>query len=58
MEVPLMVLKAEVLPIQLDVMPDPGAKMSTHGPKLEKEDLQSTLVVAPTVMAAVALAGD
>jgi hypothetical protein len=38
-------------------MRDPGAKMATQEPMLEKEDRPSELVVAPTVMALGAEAG-
>ena len=38
-------------------MLDPGARMSTQVPQLEKEDSLSELSVDPTVMAEVALAG-
>jgi len=40
------------------VISDPGAFTSTHVPKLEKEDRESITVVAPTVMALIADAGD
>ena len=39
-------------------MPDPGAKMSTHLPWFEKEAGVSRVVVAPTVIALGALAGE
>ena len=45
-------------PIQAEVMLEPGAKMSTHGPKLENDDLASADVVAPTVTASGSPAGD
>ena len=55
-EVPLIVL--EPLPSHHEVMPTPGARMSTHAPKLEKPANESPLSVAPTVMALGALAGE
>src|SRR5262245_3735022 len=58
MEVPLIVLVAVLLVAQVDVMLDPGAKMSTQVPKLENDDRASVLVVEPTVMAAGTRAGD
>ena len=50
-EVPLMVLIAVVEVCQAEVIDDPGAKMSTHDPKLENEERASVLVVEPTVIA-------
>ena len=58
MEVPRIVAVAVGFPIHADLINDPGAKMSTHVPKLENADRQSLLVEAPTVMAAVAPAGE
>jgi hypothetical protein len=43
---------------QPPAMEDPGALISTHGPLFEKEDLASEIVVAPTVIAFTADAGD
>jgi hypothetical protein len=37
---------------------DPGAKMATHFPKFEKEDLASKSVVEPTAIAPVPTAGE
>jgi len=39
-------------------IPEPGAKMSRQVPKFEKEERESVEVVAPTVIAAGAEAGD
>jgi hypothetical protein len=39
-------------------MSTPGAKMSIHDPKLEKDAFVSSVPVAPTVMASAAEAGD
>src|SRR6266508_1394473 len=44
-DVPLMVLVAVSPVAQADVMPDPGAKMSTQGPQLENEARASVFVV-------------
>ena len=41
-----------------EVMEEPGAKMSRHGPKFENEARASVVVVAPTVMAAATRAGE
>lgn len=57
-EVPEIVLEALVPPIQAEVMLVPGARMSTTEPKLEYEAKPSVLVVAPTVMALAAEAGE
>ena len=46
------------LVFQDEVMLLPGAKMSRHVPKLEKDARASVLVVAPTVFAAGTRAGD
>ena len=43
---------------QAEVMLEPGAKMSTHVPKLENEERASVLVVDPTVTALGTRAGD
>ena len=57
-EVPEIVLVAVSLEFQDDVMLLPGAKMSTHVPKLENEARASVMVVAPTVIAFATRAGD
>src|SRR3954468_24757784 len=41
-----------------DVIEEPGAKMSTHVPKFEKDERASVEVVEPTVMAAAVRAGE
>ena len=46
------------LVLQAEVMLEPGAKMSTHVPKLENEERASVLVVDPTVTALGTRAGD
>lgn len=46
------------LEMPAEVMEEPGAKMSTQGPRLEKEDSWSVCVELATVMEAVLLAGD
>jgi len=43
---------------QAEVMDEPGAKMSTHVPKFEKDERASVEVVEPTVIAAATRAGD
>jgi len=53
-----MVLVAVSLVDQVDLMEEPGAKMSTQVPKLEKEERASVLVVEPTVMALGTRAGE
>lgn len=58
MLVPLMVLSAVVLVLQLDVILDPGAYTSTQVPKLLNEDCKSAMVVDPTVMANGSEAGE
>lgn len=58
MEVPEMLLVSVLLPIQELMTLWPGAKMSTTLPKLENEARASPIVVAPTVMAEGARAGD
>ena len=45
-------------PILAEVIPTPGAKMSTHPPKLEKVALVSFLSEAATVMASATPAGE
>ena len=57
-DVPEIVLIAVVLVYQLDVMEETGANTSTQGPQLENDQRVSLLVVAPTVIAAGARAGD
>ncbi len=58
MEVPLMVAEAFAPPIHADLMLEPGAKISTHAPMLEKSESRSKIVVDPTVMAFAARAGE
>ena len=53
-----MSLVAVVLPIHALITFCPGAKMSTTEPKLEKDARASAIVVAPTVFALGARAGD
>jgi hypothetical protein len=53
-----MVLVAESLVFQVEVMLEPGAKMSTQVPKFENEERASVMVVEPTVSAAATRAGD
>lgn len=50
-EVPEMSLVATVLPIHELIISEPGAKMSTQEPKLDHDDRESRIVVAPTVTA-------
>jgi hypothetical protein len=58
MDVPEIVLLAFDPPTQPLVMDEPGAKMSRHDPKFEKLDRWSDEVVAPTVIAEGADAGE
>ena len=58
MLVPLIVLVAVSLVFHDDVMLEPGAKISTQVPKLEKLERASVLVVEPTVVALATRAGD
>jgi len=58
MDVPEMVLLALGPPTQALVIEEPGAKISRHDPKFEKLDRWSDEVVAPTVMAEAAEAGE
>jgi hypothetical protein len=58
MEVPEMLLVDVVLVIHELMTFCPGAKMSTTEPKLEKDARASAIVVAPTVFALGARAGD
>jgi len=53
-----MVLVAVSLVYHAEVMLDPGAKISRHVPKFEKDERASVFVVEPTVMAAAARAGE
>ena len=46
-----MAFVAESLPIQVEVMLNPGAKISLHFPKLEKDARLSLGVDAPTTIA-------
>lgn len=57
-EVPLMVATSLALPIQADLMLEPGANKSTQAPTFEKSESLSTLVEEPTVIADGALAGE
>ena len=57
-EVPEIVFTAISLVIQADVMPEPGAKMSTQVPKFENDERASVVVVDPTVIALGARAGE
>ena len=41
----------EVTPPATETMSDPGAKISTHGPKLLNPEVWSAASVAPTVIA-------
>jgi hypothetical protein len=53
-----MVLVAVSLVFQDDVILDPGANMSRHVPKFEKDERASVVVVDPTVSALATRAGD
>ena len=57
-DVPEIVVVAELLPIQADVMPAPGAIMSTQDPVLLNEATESVLVLAATVIAFGTRAGE
>ena len=57
-DVPLMVFVAVALVFHADVMPTPGALMSTQEPKFENDARASLVAVAPTVSAAGVRAGD
>ena len=57
-DVPEIVVVAELLPIQADVMPTPGAIMSTQDPVLLNEATKSPLVLAATVIAFETRAGE
>ena len=63
MDVPLLSELPVIVFVFADLMPFPGAKKSMHSPKLddlpvEKNALESSVLVAPTVIALVAEAGD
>jgi hypothetical protein len=58
MDVPLRLRLSAIVFARAEIMLTPGAKISTHVPKLEKDALESSLPVAPTVIAFVAEAGD
>ena len=45
-------------PLYADEMLEPGANMSTHVPKFEKDERESFDAAAPTVIADGALAGE
>jgi hypothetical protein len=53
-----MVLVAVSLPIHVDVMFEPGAKISRQVPQLEKYERESSKFVDPTVIASGVLAGE
>ena len=57
-DVPPIVAVAVLLVHQADVIPLPGPKMSRHVPMFENDALASLIVVAPTVIADAALAGE
>jgi len=57
-DVPEMLLVAVLLSIHALMIFCPGAKTSTTAPKLEKDARASAIVVAPTVFALGARAGD
>ena len=57
-DVPEIVLVAISLVFHDDVMLEPGAKTSTHVPKLENDERASVLVVDPTVIALGTRAGE
>src|SRR5690606_37808787 len=58
MEVPLMVLVAELLLNHAEVIDGPGPNTSRQVPKLENEARWSLIVVAPTVIAVGTRAGE
>jgi hypothetical protein len=58
MDVPLRLLRPAIVFVRAEIMSTPGAKISTHVPKLEKDALESSSPVAPTVIAFKAEAGD
>src|SRR5687768_5555973 len=57
-DVPLKVAVAVFDVYHADRIPEPGAKISRHVPKFEKDERASLVVVEPTVMALAARAGD
>lgn len=57
-EVPEMLLVAVVLPIHALIIFEPGAKRSTADPKFDHEARESRIVIAPTVLADGARAGE
>ena len=57
-DVPEIVLVAVSLVRHAEVMPLPGAKISTQVPKFENDERVSVVVVEPTVIAAGARAGE
>ena len=57
-EVPLSVAVAVLELNQAERMPEPGAKISRHVPKFEKDERASVLVVEPVVIAFAARAGE
>lgn len=57
-DVPLSVAVAVFDVNQAERIPDPGAKISRHVPKLENDDRASDVVVEPVVTAFTARAGD
>jgi hypothetical protein len=57
MDVPLRLKLPTTVLVFAEIMCSPGAKMSMHVPKLEKAALESSIPVAPTVIASVAEAG-
>ena len=58
MDVPLIVAAAAEEVIQADVIPAPGAKMSTQDPQLEKAERAPSLFMDATVIAVGAEAGE
>ena len=58
MDVPLIVLVAESLPTQADLMYPPGAKITRQLPQFEKLARPSVDIVAPTLRTAGSDAGE
>jgi hypothetical protein len=58
MDAPFLRVLASGVNVEQERMLTPGAKMSRHVPKLEKDARASFVPVAPTVMALAAEAGD
>jgi hypothetical protein len=58
MEVPEIVLLAVSEPIHEEMIKCPGAPISVHWPQLENQALESSMVVAITVMASSEAAGE